>query len=92
MELLARLSNVPPDALQLLAEQLRKRGARVIFERPGAGRVEHPLGKLTFHHDGKQMLSVFLVGDLGSLGRSIITGRIRKTVEESVELFRETAR
>ena len=71
MELVAKLSNVPYAALHVVAAELRKFGAEVVFdrERGRRGYVQHPLGKVEFLHDGDNALSLFVPVELGAIPR-----------------------
>lgn len=73
--------------MELVAKELRKWGANVVFERPYAGYVESAAGRLTFLHDGDNTLTVFVAVDLGHFSRSMLLEGIRQTVEESVKRF-----
>jgi len=86
MELVAKLSNVPWDALPVVAAHLRKYGAHVVFDpdRVRRGYVDHPLGKLEFLHDGDKVLSLFVDVELGAIPRRLLSGGIRRMVEEAM--------
>jgi hypothetical protein len=86
MELVAKLSNVPYAALHVVAAELRKFGAEVVFdrERGRRGYVQHPLGKVEFLHDGDNALSLFVPVELGAIPRRLLSGGIRRMVEEAM--------
>jgi len=80
-----RCRNVPVEALELLAAQLRKHGAVVIFHRSGLfGNIEHVSGCATFSHDGRD-LYVKILKNPGHFPHWLLVGGIKQLVEETVE-------
>lgn len=91
MELLGAFPDVPVAALPTIAAEVRKYGARVVFESGSssraAGYVESVSGKVRFQHDGRVLL-VFLEIDRDHFPRLMLKGGTRQIVMESVELWK----
>jgi hypothetical protein len=76
-----------PEALPILAQQLRAFGARVSFEDQWAGLVMAESGTLFFRYEDHR-LHVAIVEDHGHFPKALIIGGIKQTVEEANEIIR----
>ncbi len=76
-----------PEALPIIAEQLRAFGARVTFDRQWAGLVMSESGTLFFRYNN-HVLTVSVVEDLGHFTRALMIGGVKQTVEEANEIVR----
>lgn len=79
--------NCMPEALPIVAKELRAFGATVSFENGWAGIVTSEAGTLTFiYSDG--LLRVTVKKDLGHFPRMLLIGGIKQTVSEANEVAR----
>lgn len=79
--------NCLPEALPIVAKELRAFGARVSFENSWAGVVASEAGTLAFQYlDG--LLFVTIKEDLGHFPRMLLIGGIKQTVSEANEIAR----
>lgn len=77
--------NCLPEALPIVAKELRAFGARVSFENGWAGVVASEAGTLAFRYsDG--LLFVTIKEDLGHFPRMLLIGGIKQTVSEANEI------
>lgn len=86
-EALTVTCNCLPEALPIVAKELRAFGARVTFEDGWAGVVASEAGTLTFKYsDGR--LFVTVKEDFGHFPRLLLIGGIKQTVSEANEIAR----
>jgi len=76
-----------PEAVPILAEQLRAFGARVEFDDSWSGIVVSESGTLFFSH-GYGMLVVIVQEDFGHFPKALLIGGIKQTIEEANEIVR----
>jgi hypothetical protein len=80
-----------PEALPIIARELRSFGARVTFERQWAGLVMSEAGTLFFRYN-EGTLTIAVVEDRGHFARNLMIGGIKQTVEEANEEARRINR
>ena len=76
-----------PEALSIVAKDLRAFGARVTFDQQWAGLVLSEAGTLFFRYDNG-FLTVTVVEDKGHFSRSLMIGGVKQTIEEANEIVR----
>ena len=76
-----------PEALSIVAKELRAFGARVTLEQQWAGFVMSEAGTLFFRYDNG-FLTVTVVEDKGHFSRSLMIGGVKQTIEEANEIVR----
>jgi hypothetical protein len=77
-------TDVPAQALSLMAEQLTEFGAEVEFQEPGRGKVRSISGVLAFRLDAGRF-DVKFEKDRGHFPEKMLIGGMRQFVEEAVE-------
>jgi sugar phosphate isomerase/epimerase len=77
--------NVPIEALQEMAQELRRFGVQVAFEASGSrGHITCPSGVLRFDH-ADDIFTVVILQDEGHFTRPLLIGGFRQFVEEACE-------
>jgi len=76
-----------PEALPILAEQLKGFGSNVLFANCRSGIVASEAGELFFNY-AHGRLSVTVTRDLGHFPRLMLIGGIKQTVGEANEIVR----
>ena len=84
-QLLSVTHDCLPEALPILAEQLRAFGARVSFSNGWSGVVASEAGELFFKYRGGS-LTVTVTKDLWHFPRLMLIGGMRQTIEEANEI------